>query len=133
MAIFNKGYEGGNYAPGTISGDTVIAQGVHVEGQFKSDGNVVIEGNVKGSVATSQHLVVGQHSHIVAEVTAGSADISGIIEGNLKIAGKLELRSSSQVIGDVSAQDLMIESGAVLNGRVTMEVSGEAASEEVKE
>lgn len=121
MAIFNKGYESGGHGAGMISGDTVIAQGVRVEGDFKSDGNVVIEGEVKGSVATTQHLVVGPNAKITAAVSAGSADIAGIIEGNLSVAGKLELRSSAEVAGDVSASDLMMESGAILNGKVTME------------
>jgi len=130
MAIFNKGHEGSGGSQNAIAGDTVIAQGVRVEGQFKSDGNVVIEGEVKGSIATSQHLMVGGTAHIIAEVAAGSADISGIIEGNIQVAGKLELRATAQVIGDISAEDLMIESGAILNGRVTMKRGGETASEE---
>jgi len=126
MAIFNKGYEEGRHGASGISGDTVIAQGVRVEGEFKSDGNVVIEGEVKGSVASAQHLVVGPHASIVAQVMAGSADISGVIQGNLKVAGKLELRASAEVQGDIWCSELMVESGAVMNGKLTMERAGGA-------
>jgi len=128
MAIFNKGHEGGAQGEGMISGDTVIAQGVRVEGQFKSDGNVVIEGEVKGSVATSQHLVVGQHAVITAEVSAGSADIAGVVEGNVTVSGRLEIRSSAEIHGNVSVGDLVVESGAVINGKLTMQ-RGEEAQE----
>jgi cytoskeletal protein CcmA (bactofilin family) len=121
MAIFNKGYEAGGHASGGVSGDTVIAEGVRVEGDFKSDGNVVIEGEVKGMIATSQHLVVGPNALITAEVKAGSADIAGTIQGNLTVSGKLEIRGSAQLQGDVMATDLMIESGAIINGKISMD------------
>jgi len=130
MPIFNKGYESGAGQAGHA--DTMIAQGVRVEGDFKSDGNVVIEGEVKGSVATSLHLSVGDRALIVANVKAGSATVAGIIEGNVTVLGKLELLGTAQITGDVSAEDLSVESGAIMNGRITMTTSASksASSEE---
>ncbi|MFH0928518.1 MAG: polymer-forming cytoskeletal protein, partial [bacterium] len=102
------------------AGDTLIAQGVRVEGEFVSAGNVVIEGEVHGSVSTSEHLEVGHHAKIVANVKAATALVAGTIEGDMEIAGRLELKSTSHITGDLVASDLVIESGAVLNGKITM-------------
>ena len=126
MAIFNRPYDGGMPQGSEGSADTVIAQGVRVEGEFVSEGNVIIEGEVHGSISTSSHLMVGTNAKIVADVKATTALVAGAVEGNMKIAGRLELKSSSRVVGDVTAEDLIIESGAVLNGRISMGQPAEA-------
>lgn len=115
-------------APTSEAGDTVIAQGVRVEGEFVSAGNVVIEGEVHGAIATSQHLIVGAHAKIVADVRASTALVAGNVEGNLYISGRLELKATSQISGDVTADDLIVESGAIINGRLSMKQQSEGAA-----
>jgi cytoskeletal protein CcmA (bactofilin family) len=101
-------------------GDTIIAPGVKVEGDFVSDGNVIIEGEVNGSVKAAGHLEVGEAAKIKASVTVGTANVAGEIIGNLTVKGRLELSASSHLEGDVEAEVLLVAAGAKLNGRVTM-------------
>lgn len=101
-------------------GDTIIAQGVKVEGDFVSDGNVTIEGEVNGSVKTAGHLEVGSIAKIKANVTAGEANVAGEISGNLTVNGKLDLLASSRIDGDIEAEVLSVAPGAKLNGHITM-------------
>lgn len=109
------------------SGETIIAQGVRVEGDFVSQGDVMIDGEVSGSVQTASSLRVGETAKIHADVTARSAVIAGVIEGNLHVAERLELLETSRIQGDVEAQILSVAPGATINGRVSMGVgaSGE--------
>ncbi len=102
------------------AGDTVIAMGVKVEGDFVSDGNVVIEGEVVGSLKAAMDLHVGDAARITADVSAANARIAGDVRGNVWIREKLELTSSSKVTGDIHAKVLTVESGAQVNGRVLM-------------
>lgn len=101
-------------------GDTVIALGVKVEGDFVSEGNVVIEGEVIGSLHAAQDLQVGDRAKITADVSALNAAVAGEIRGNVSVVEKLMLSSTSKVSGDVRAKVLMVEAGAQLNGRVIM-------------
>lgn len=101
--------------------ETIIAHGVRVEGEFVSQGNVVIEGDVQGSIQTAGDLRIGEESKIAADVTAANAVVAGEVRGNMHIAGKLELLSSSKIIGDITADVLSIGAGAQVNGRVTMD------------
>lgn len=101
--------------------ETIIAHGVRVEGDFVSQGNIVIEGDVQGSIQTAADLRVGEEAKITATIVAANAIISGEIRGNLQIAGKLELTASSKIIGDVSVTTLSVASGAQINGRITMD------------
>jgi cytoskeletal protein CcmA (bactofilin family) len=100
---------------------TVIAQGVRVEGDFVSEGDVVIEGDVIGSVKTAKHLRVGEAAHIQADVSAADAVVAGQVRGNLVVTGTLELLEASQVSGDIEAAVLSVSPGAKVNGRVTMD------------
>ena len=103
------------------SGETIIAHGVRVEGEFVSQGNVVVEGEVQGTIQTAGDLQVGTEAKIRANVTAQNAVVAGEIRGNIQIDGRLELQESASVIGDVTANVLSVAAGAQLNGAVTMD------------
>jgi cytoskeletal protein CcmA (bactofilin family) len=99
---------------------TVIARGVRLEGEFVSQGDVTIEGEVVGRVKTSGLLTVGPEAQLKAEVAARDAVVSGKIEGNLTVERRLDLKASAQLDGDLVCQSASVEAGARLNGRVTM-------------
>ncbi|PIZ95878.1 MAG: hypothetical protein COX81_00065 [Candidatus Magasanikbacteria bacterium CG_4_10_14_0_2_um_filter_37_12] len=100
--------------------ETVVGPSVHVEGDFSSEGNILVKGTVSGSVKTSRLLTVEKGARIFANVRAGSAFISGEIKGNVKATDKLELTSSARIMGDISCTILAVEAGALLQGKVSM-------------
>ncbi|MFA6486305.1 MAG: polymer-forming cytoskeletal protein [Candidatus Magasanikbacteria bacterium] len=100
--------------------ETIVGPSVNVEGDFASEGNIIVKGSVAGSVHTSRHLVVEMGARIMANVRAGSAQIAGEVRGNMKIKESLELQSTARVLGDIEAKTLVIEAGALLLGKVTM-------------
>lgn len=100
--------------------ETVVGPSVNVEGDFASEGNIVVKGTVSGSVFTSKHLTVEMGAKIIANVRAGSATVAGEVKGNMKIKESLELVSTSKVLGDIDVKNLKVEPGALLYGRVTM-------------
>lgn len=102
------------------SNETIIAQGVIVEGDFSSQGDVIIDGEVTGSVKTDQSLRIGESAKIHADISARTAIIAGEVEGNIHIDDRLELLESSRVHGDIQAQILSVAPGASVNGRITM-------------
>ena len=110
-------------APSTQHADeveTVVGPSVNVEGDFASEGNIIVKGTVAGSVHTSRFLSVEMGAKIMANVRAGSAKISGEVKGNLKVRESLELTSTARVIGDIEVKTLSIEPGALLFGKVSM-------------
>ena len=100
--------------------ETVVGPSVNVEGDFASEGNIVVKGTVSGSVFTSKHLTVEMGAKIIANVRAGSATIAGEVKGNMKIKESLELISTSRVVGDIEVKNLKVESGALLYGKIIM-------------
>lgn len=100
--------------------ETVVGPSVTVEGDFASEGNIIVKGTVAGSVHTSRHLSVEQGAKIMANVRAGSAKIAGEVKGNMKIKEMLELTSTAKIIGDIEVKVLVIEAGALVYGKVIM-------------
>ncbi|MBI1907855.1 polymer-forming cytoskeletal protein [Candidatus Uhrbacteria bacterium] len=113
--------------------ETIIAHGVRVEGEFVSQGNIVIEGDVEGKIHAGGDLRVGEEAKITADVTAANAVIAGELRGNLHVAGRLELMASSKIIGDVSAEVLSVSAGAQVNGKVTMDGTAAEKAKKGKE
>jgi cytoskeletal protein CcmA (bactofilin family) len=100
--------------------ETVVGPSVNVEGDFASEGNIVVKGTVTGSVRTSRYLLVEPGAKIVANVRAGSAKISGEVKGNIKVKDSLELTSTARVLGDIEVKILSVEPGALIFGKIIM-------------
>lgn len=100
--------------------ETVVGPSVNVEGDFASEGNIIIKGTVSGSVHTSRFLSVEQGAKIMANVRAGTAKISGEVKGNLKIRETIELTSTAKILGDIECRVLTVEPGALLFGKISM-------------
>jgi len=115
--MFNKSEEGG---------ETIIAQGVRLDGEFKSAGKVIIEGEVVGHIETSSDILIGEHASIHADITAHNATIAGQVKGNITVTEKVEIGPTAEISGDITAQVLAIESGARLVGKCAI---GEVGTE----
>lgn len=102
------------------SADTVIGRSIKIEGDLVSNGSIVIEGEVIGSLKTEQTLRVGENAKVKAEVKAKEAFISGKVDGNVSVDEKLELASTAELNGDIKAQTLSIAAGAIFNGHSAM-------------
>lgn len=111
--------------------ETIIAQGVSVEGDFHSKGNVFIEGDVSGSLHTEKDLHVGEQASIRANIVAQNALIAGRVEGNIQVKGSLQLESSCIIQGDMSAAAVSISSGAFINGKISMGERDDAQAEKL--
>ena len=100
--------------------ETVIGASVKVDGNFVGSGDVVVDGQVSGTLKTSKNLRVGETAKIKADVEAANILVAGEIRGHVKCAGKIELAASGKIIGNVDTQTMVIAHGAVLHGKVTM-------------
>lgn len=100
--------------------ETVVGPSVQVEGDFSSEGNIIVKGTVSGSVKTSRLLSVETGAKILANVRAGDAIVAGQVKGNIHVADRVELLETAEVYGDIQCQILVISPGAVLQGKVNM-------------
>jgi len=101
-------------------GETIIAAGVRVEGEFVSKGKVIIDGEVVGNIKTEDDINIGAQAKIIASIIARSGIIAGEVKGNIRVKDRLDILSTANIKGDVSASILSIEAGANLNGKCSI-------------
>ena len=128
--MFNKDEakkNGGGHKMGDGDNETIIGATVKVEGDFTSEGNVLVQGVVNGSLRTSGNLRVDKGAKIKANVEAQNAVVGGEIKGNVTIKENLELGGSAAVEGDIITKILSIEPGAVLHGHCSVSTGDRGA------
>ena len=97
-----------------------IAEGTVLEGNLKSTNGIRIDGIVKGSVTCDGKIVVGKNGVIEGEVTCQSADIEGTLKSTIIVKDILELKSTSNLQGEIITGKLSIEPGATFTGNCKM-------------
>ncbi|OGH67918.1 MAG: hypothetical protein A3C15_00885 [Candidatus Magasanikbacteria bacterium RIFCSPHIGHO2_02_FULL_50_9b] len=112
--------------------ETIVGPSVKVEGDFNSQGNVLIQGTVSGNVKTDKYLQVEEGAKIMASVRADSVKVSGEIQGNVRAKNTIELTPTARVVGDIEAKTLIIAPGAILHGKCAMLGSSEMADAKSK-
>ena len=96
-----------------------IGGSILVKGNVVCAEDLVIDGKVEGTIELGDHsLTIGQSAAVIADLVAKSVTISGIVKGNVMGNGKVELKSTARVEGDVTAPKFMMEDGASLSGKV---------------
>ena len=107
----------------------VIGKGTVIEGNIIAEGDLIIEGTVRGDVTTKTSLLIGPSCVIEGNILAQHAEVAGRVKGTVQALGLLVIKSSSMIDGDVLTKNLNVESGSTFNGRFTV---GSVTSTEMK-
>jgi cytoskeletal protein CcmA (bactofilin family) len=96
-----------------------IGKGVRIEGKVISKEDLVIDGQVDGSIEVSDHnLSIGASGAIRADLFARRIVISGAVTGNVKAIERVDLQATGSVTGDITAPKFVMAEGAAVAGRV---------------
>ena len=88
-------------------------------GLLNFTGTVRIDGKFEGQVITEDTLIIGETGHLTAEISAGTVICMGYVEGTV-MAQKVEIHSTSKVVGSIKSPALHIELGGVFDGTCDM-------------
>jgi len=98
----------------------LISFGTDITGDIISNGDIRIDGSLKGSLNTKGKVVIGQTGKINGEVICKNSEVSGIVEGKITVNQLLNLKASSKILGDIATSKLSIEPGAKFSGNCKM-------------
>jgi cytoskeletal protein CcmA (bactofilin family) len=94
---------------------SLIAAGTTIDGGVSGDCQLQIDGVVHGDIAVTL-LSVGEGGKIEGASTAESVEVRGRVLGSIT-AKQVKLLAGCSVEGDISHEQLIIEPGAVFEGR----------------
>ena len=102
--------------------NTVIGDGITIEGELTSDEEVVVEGTIKGTLNTSERIIINPDASVEADVTASTISVAGKVTGNVTVGDRVELQAGGKLVGDVKAARISIADGAQFKGKVDMDI-----------
>lgn len=108
--------------------DTLLSEDIEFEGELAFQDAVLVKGVVRGTIQSAADIYVSEQAHVDAETSAEMISVKGRLTGTIHARRKLELFSSGRVEGHVQTPDLIVQSGAVLNGSCRMDDGVDAAS-----
>ena len=112
--------------PTPARGASVLARDLVFEGNISGEGELTIDGQVKGDVRVNR-LIVGDTGSVEGTVQADNVDVKGRVVG--AVNGKaVKLMSTAYVDGDINHEQLAIEVGAYFQGRCLQNRPGQAAA-----
>ena len=95
---------------------SVISAGTNMAGNIECDGDMLIEGTLRGSIR-AQRLTVGLDGVIEGEVSADEVAVRGKVKGPIH-ARHIHLENGAEVDGDITVTTIAIDTGARLSGAV---------------
>lgn len=99
-----------------ISINTMIGGGSAFSGDIRVSGGMMIDGDIDGNIEISGNIIIGERARIRGNISARSAEVSGIVIGDVTAPDGIKLLPTSTVIGDVSTHKLQVADNVVLHG-----------------
>jgi cytoskeletal protein CcmA (bactofilin family) len=91
---------------------------VEIKGNIKFAGELHFDGRLEGDVQTDGVFQVGENANVTGNISAQSVLARGKINGNISAKDKVEIKSKSELFGDIRAAKLIIEEGVIFVGKI---------------
>ena len=100
---------------------SVIGPTLEFKGELQADEDLVIEGQVEGTIAHhKKRLTIGKQGRVRADIDANSVIVEGQLVGDIHGVEVVSLASGADVTGNIFCRRIVIEDGARFNGRIDM-------------
>jgi cytoskeletal protein CcmA (bactofilin family) len=96
----------------------VIGRSMRIKGEIHSEEDLVIDGEVEGTLELRGRLTLGSTGKVTANVRATEVVIAGALRGNVDASEKVILRAGAHIVGDVKTASIVIEDGAFFKGGI---------------
>lgn len=132
MAMFKKADDGdkrdlasppriGQARPVRSKNVSVIGPTLIFKGELSADEDLVIEGQIEGTIAHhKKHLTVGKQGRVRANIHASSVIVEGHLIGDIHSEGVVSLANGADVKGDIYCSRIIMEDGARFKGKIDM-------------
>jgi cytoskeletal protein CcmA (bactofilin family) len=99
---------------------SMLAEGAYIIGDIESEGNIRIDGIMRGNLVCHARLVIGRKGKIEGTVDTVEAVIEGEVIGELYVRDLLTLAESAKIVGDICTVRFSVQDGAVFTGKSIM-------------
>lgn len=97
-----------------------LERGVKFEGRLESSGTLRIDSTVKGTLISTETLILGEHSVMEGEAEGNHVIIAGRFDGTVRARSRVEIQTRAIVTGEIHTPCLIIGTGALFDGQCHM-------------
>ncbi len=102
----------------STSSKNVLASDVDIKGTIKFETELIFDGKLEGEIFSEDgNLTLGKNADVHGELKMKSIVVYGSVNGNISTLERAELKSTSQLTGDLKAMRIIIEEGAIFVGK----------------
>ena len=94
---------------------SLLSESLTIEGNLESEGEVQLDGVIRGDVRVAK-LTIGETGHVEGQVFCETIEVRGRVIGSIS-SKQVRLYGTAYVDGDITHEQLAIESGAFFQGR----------------
>ncbi len=105
-------------APAASKQTAVIGPSMHIIGEIRTDEELLVDGEVEGSLESHSLLTVGPNGKVHANIKAREVVIFGSVHGNVEAAEKIAIREQGSLVGDIKTAGISIDDGAYFKGSI---------------
>ena len=105
-------------ARGDLNG--FLDAGSHINGELHFEDTFRVDGKLTGKVVSEGDLVVGEQGEVDGDIEVGRVFISGVVRGSVTAANRVELTAGGKAYADLATPTLVIEEGALFEGKCRM-------------
>ncbi len=99
---------------------SALGPGTVIEGTFRFDSPVCIDGTLTGEVSSTSALIVGADASVTGTIRVGSLIVLGTVNGKIDADELVEVRNGGMLEADIQTRRIAIEEGGWFNGRCIM-------------
>jgi len=93
-----------------------LSSGVSIKGSVKFLSELLIDGEVEGTIDSPGKLSIGENAQIKGEIRAKSVQVRGNVEGDIFASERCELAAGSALRGNIEAPRLVVDENATFLG-----------------
>lgn len=98
----------------------LVGEGTTFEGTLRTENDVRASGRIVGTMHVDGRAIIAKSGGVEGEIIATNADIAGHVEGEIRVAERLVLKSTARIDGDIRTKQLVVEEGARFTGECMM-------------
>jgi cytoskeletal protein CcmA (bactofilin family) len=110
--------------------DTILAADIDFTGKLGFDKSLMVKGRIKGDVKAAGDFYIAEKAVVEGRIEANMVSVMGTVHGNIYAYDRVEIFSCGHVNGDITAPDIIMESGCSFNGICTMKSPDEVVENE---
>ncbi len=106
------------------AGRASLSRGVSINGSLKFRDELEIDCEVEGTIDSAGRLTVGKNAHVKGDIKTKSVVVQGMVEGNITVTERCELRAGCTLHGDIEAPRLVVDDDATFMGSAKITSKG---------